>query len=131
MRVPRDIDLARATVRLAKQRLDAALTEYGDAVSRYHFLVEQGLSEKNEKVLLDGSRRLPKGQIQGVVRLAFSNGGLAASRFKEIADRLELLCGHKISDATVRQTLYRMERLGELERYSGKWSAGQRLTSMP
>ena len=127
MRAPRDIDLARASVRSAKQKLDDALTEYGLAVSKYHDFVERKMSDENEKKASDDSHRLPKGQVQDFVRLAFSSGGLAASRFNEVVARLEVLCGRKISEATIRQTLYRMEQQGELERYSGKWSAGRRL----
>ena len=127
MRTPKDIDLARASVRSAKQKLDDALAEYGLAITKYHDFVERKMSEENEKTIMEDSHRLPKGQVQDLVRLAFSSGGLAASRFSEVVARLEVLCGRKISEATIRQTLYRMEQQGELERYSGKWSAGRRL----
>lgn len=127
MRAPRDIDLARASVRSAKQKLDDALSEYGIAVSKYHEFVERKMADENDKTSLENSLRLPKGQVQDLVRLAFSSGGLAASRFNQVVARLEILCGRKISEATIRQTLYRMEQQGELERYSGRWSAGQRL----
>ena len=83
MRAPKDIDMARASVRSAKQKLDEALKEYGLAVSKYHEFVERKMSEQDDKTDLDHSLRLPKGQVQDLVRLSFSSGGLAASRFNE------------------------------------------------
>ena len=128
MRTPNDIDLARASVRSAKQRLDDALTEYGQAIAKYHTFVERQLTEDSKQKPLDKQRRLPKGEVQDFLRLAFSSGSLGGSRFKDVVARLESICGRKLSEATIRQTLYRMEQQGELERYSGKWGAGRRLS---
>ena len=131
MSAPRDIDMARSAVRAAKHRHDEALSEYAAAIAKYHALVEAKMAEQ---YALQGSGtdlRLPKGQVQELVRLAFVNGGLGGSRFQQVLASVEGLAGRKISAATVRQTLYRMESEEELERYASKWSKGRRFASPP
>lgn len=126
MGAPRDIDMARSAVRAAKQRHDEALLEYGAAIGKYHALVEAKMTEQDIPQAPNADLRLPKGQVRDLVRLAFSAGNLGGSRFQQILARVEILAGRKISTATVRQTLYRMESEGELERYASKWSKGSR-----
>lgn len=121
--------MARAAMRAAKRQLDKTNEEYLQAVARFEALLQQRvdvwLVEQKSKTTV----REPKGYVRDLTKLAFTSGGLGRARFIDVLERLESLAGRGLSPATVRQTLYRMEADGELERYSGHWSAGERLRS--
>jgi hypothetical protein len=123
--------MARSAVRAAKHRHDEALSEYAVAIAKYHALVEAKMAEQYPSQNTITDIRLPKGQVQELVRLAFTSGGLGGSRFQQVLAGVESLAGRKISAATVRQTLYRMESEEELERYASRWSKGRRFAGPP
>ena len=120
------ISRALTEMRASKRRLDEASQAFSEAVSRYHKLIEQQALERDIVVSSQGSR-LPKGKIESLLELCFSTGRLSRSRFEGIAQEVDLLAGQEVSRATIRQTLYRMETKGKLERYSGEWSKGHAL----
>lgn len=127
MRLPNDADVAYAEVRAAKRRLDESAAAYTEAVDRFQRMLDAKIPVFEEQRGLEDYERQPRGRVQDLVRLAFSSGSLGRARFKDVVSVVSTYGGFTPSDATVRQTLYRMEQAGELERYSGQWSAGRML----
>lgn len=127
MRLPNDADIAYAEVKAAKRRLDESTVAYTTAVDRFQRMLDAKIPVFEEQRGLGENERQPKGRVQDLVRLAFSSGSLGRARFKDVVNIVGSYGGFSPSDATVRQTLYRMEQAGELERYSGQWSAGRML----
>lgn len=131
MSLPNEIDLARAAIRINKRKLDAAHSDYLRSIAHFEALLD---AQNEVRLANDASKktiREPKGRVRDLVGLAFTAGGLRRATFRDIFERIEKLAGHNLSKATVRQTLYRMEKNGELERYSGYWSTGEKLQNNP
>ena len=127
MRLPSDIDMAYSELKAAKRRLDESSAAYSEAAVRFQLLLEAKIPEFDVQKDTGEYQRQPRGRVQDLVKLAFSSGSLRRARFNDIVKIVGSYGGFTPSDATVRQTLYRMEQAGELERYSGQWSAGRML----
>ena len=127
MRKPTDINVARASIRLARENLDSALATYIEAIAKFRELLDEEFASLDEQPIAGATGRLPKGQVQSLVKVVFSGPGTGRLRFRQVQTRTEALAGFQLSTATLRQTLYRMEAAGELERYGSFWSVGGKL----
>lgn len=127
MRLPNDADIAYSEVKASKRRLDESAAAYAEAVDRFQRMLDAKIPVCEEQRGLGEYERQPRGRVQDLVKLAFSSGSLRRARFKDVVNIVGSYGGFAPSEATVRQTLYRMEQAGELERYSGQWSAGRLL----
>ncbi|MEX0328079.1 MAG: hypothetical protein AB3N07_05100 [Ruegeria sp.] len=123
-----EVSIARAEMVSAKRALEEATDRFRAAVHNFEVSVQSKWKDfsQSPQDIEEGARQ-PKGRIRELARLAFSNGAIGRGKFKDVHVTISRLAGEEISEATVRQTLYRMENDGELERYAGQWSRGPKL----
>lgn len=124
----KELDQAYATLKAAKRHLNEAHDAYLTAIEEFQAVFDDQHSFATRLSQLEnGNERLPKGHIKGLIELIFTNNFDGALSFRQVFERIEKLHGAAVSKNTVRQTLYRMAKRHELERYSGKWSEGHAL----
>lgn len=124
MRQVTELSLKRAELQSAKRALDEATQRFQNAAYELSSALKNEANGQLSALEAPKRVRQPKGRTRDLVLLAFSTGSLGRAGFKEVHAAVGSLAGENISEATVRQTLYRMEKTGELERYSGQWSRG-------
>lgn len=116
-------------VHSAQKRYLEAFEELQRVTFELSEIVTQEQDQKWQDILAktSGKSRRPKGEVEDLIKAIFLGRIPGPLSFPEIYLAIQGKTNQRPSQSTVRQTLYRMHKRQILERYSGKWSAGQAL----